>query len=210
MPDLDRQLSLAEWLVLCLAREEPTYGLVLVGLLARDGPVGQVWSVPRAAVYRALQRLELLGLVRTMGEQRTSQGPVRSLYQATAAGQLAVGSWLSMPVEHPRDVRSELLVKLALLDRAGADSCELLQAQRDRLAPVAAALQDRLRVTTGFEHTLALWRHEAMAATLRFLEMLASHPATTPVMAERARYPHPSMPLPPPGLGAGGRGRPRR
>jgi DNA-binding PadR family transcriptional regulator len=175
----DRRLSLAEWLVLCLVCEEPTYGLVLVGRLARDGPVGQVWSVPKAMVYRALQRLELLGLIQTIGEERTSQGPVRSLYQATTAGKLAAGEWLSTPVEHPRDVRSELMVKLALLDRAGTDSGELLQAQRDRLLPVAAALQDRLRVTTGFEHTLVLWRHEAMAATLRFLEVLASRPART-------------------------------
>ena len=29
----EHRLSLAEWLVLCLVREEPTYGLVLVGLL---------------------------------------------------------------------------------------------------------------------------------------------------------------------------------
>jgi DNA-binding PadR family transcriptional regulator len=179
MPDSERRLSLAEWIVLCLVREEPTYGLILVGLLAREGPVGQVWSVPRAMVYRALQRLELLGLVQTIGEQRTSQGPVRSLYEATAAGQQAVGTWLRTPVEHPRDVRSELLVKLALLDRAGTDSRELLQAQQDRLAPVAAALEGRLRDTTGFEHTLALWRHEAMAATLRFLQVLASQPAST-------------------------------
>jgi DNA-binding PadR family transcriptional regulator len=178
MGDPDCRLSLAEWLVLGLVREEPTYGLVLVGLLARDGPVGQVWSVPKAMVYRALQRLELLGLVQTIGEQRTSQGPVRSLYAATVDGQLAVDRWLGTPAEHPRDVRSELMVKLALLDRAGADSRELLQAQLDQLLPVAAALEDRLRVTTGFEHTLALWRHEAMAATLRFLEVLASRPTT--------------------------------
>ena len=72
--------------MLCLVREEPTYGLVLVGLLARDGRLGQVWSVPKAVVYRALQRLETLGLIRTVGEQRTSLGPVRSLYQATPAG----------------------------------------------------------------------------------------------------------------------------
>src|ERR1700761_4902627 len=88
------RLSLAEWLVLCLVCEEPTYGLVLVGLLARDGPVGQVWSVPKAVVYRALQRLEMLGLIQTTGEQRTSQGPVRSLYQATPAGEAAAAAWL--------------------------------------------------------------------------------------------------------------------
>jgi DNA-binding PadR family transcriptional regulator len=168
------RLSLAEWLVLCLVREEPTYGLILVGLLARDGPLGQVWSVPKAVVYRTLQRLEVLGLIRTVGEQRTSQGPVRSLYQATPAGEAAAVAWLGTPVAHPRDVRSELMVKLALLDRSGTDSRDLLQAQLARLLPVAAALDDRLRATTGFEHTLVLWRHEAMAATLRFLQTLTA------------------------------------
>jgi DNA-binding PadR family transcriptional regulator len=171
MPDPER-LSLAEWLVLCLVREEPTYGLVLVGLLARDGRLGQVWSVPKAVVYRALQRLEALGLIETVGEQRTSQGPVRSLHQATPAGEAAASAWLRTPVRHPRDVRSELMVKLALLDRSGTDPRDLLQAQLAQLLPVAAALDDRLRATTGFEHTLALWRHEAMTATLRFLEAL--------------------------------------
>ena len=168
------RLSLAEWLVLCLVREEPTYGLILVGLLARDGSLGQVWSVPKAVVYRALQRLEALGLIRTVGEQRTSQGPVRSLYLATPAGEAAAAAWLGTPVQHPRDVRSELMVKLALLDRSGTDSRDLLRAQLARLLPVAAALEDRLRATTGFEHTLVLWRHEAMTATLRFLQTLAA------------------------------------
>ena len=168
------RLSLAEWLVLCLVREEPTYGLILVGLLAREGSLGQVWSVPKAVVYRALQRLEAMGLIRTIGEQRTSQGPVRSLHQVTPAGEAAASAWLSTPVQHPRDVRSELLVKLALLDRSGIDSRDLLQAQLARLLPVAAALDDRLHDSTGFEHTLVLWRHEAMTATLRFLETLAA------------------------------------
>jgi PadR family transcriptional regulator AphA len=168
------RLSLADWLVLCLVREEPTYGLILVGLLARDGTLGQVWSVPKAVIYRSLQRLEVLGLVRTVGEQRTNQGPVRSLYQATPAGEAAAAAWLVTPVAHPRDVRSELMVKLALLDRSGTGSRDLLQAQLDRLLPVAAALDDRLRATTGFEHTLVLWRHEAMTATLRFLQTLAA------------------------------------
>src|SRR6266567_388238 len=134
------RLSLAEWLVLCLVREEPTYGLILVGLLARDGP----------------------------------QGPVRSLYQATPAGEAAAAAWFGTPVAHPRDVRSELMVKLALLDRSGTDSRELLRAQLARLLPVAAALEDRLRATADFEHTLVLWRHEAMTATLRFLQTLAA------------------------------------
>jgi DNA-binding PadR family transcriptional regulator len=171
----EHRLSLAEWLVLCLVREEPTYGLVLVGLLDRNGSLGQIWYVPKATVYLVLQRLELLGLIRVAGKQRTSQGgPARSLMEATPAGRAAAQAWLSMPVEHARDVRSELMVKLALLDRTGSDSRVLARAQLARLLPVATALDDRLRATTGFEHTLVLWRHKAMVATMQFLEALTA------------------------------------
>jgi DNA-binding PadR family transcriptional regulator len=169
----EERLSLGEWVVLCLVREDPTYGRVLVGLLARDGPVGQVWSVPKAVVYRALPRLEALGLIRAVGEQRTSLGPVRSLFEVTPAGCEAALAWLGTPVEHARDIRSELMVKLALLERSGIDPRDLLQAQLDRLLPVAAALADRVPAATGFEHALVLWRHEAMTATLRFLTVLS-------------------------------------
>lgn len=61
------------------------------------------------------------------------------------------------------------MIKLALLDRAGADPQPLLLAQQMQLAPIAAALEDRVRATAGFEHTLAVWRHEATGATMRFL-----------------------------------------
>jgi hypothetical protein len=42
----EHRLSLAEWLVLCLVREQPTYGLVLVGLLVRNGSLGRVTERP--------------------------------------------------------------------------------------------------------------------------------------------------------------------
>jgi DNA-binding PadR family transcriptional regulator len=170
----EHRLSLAEWLVLCLVREEPTYGLVIAQLLDRGGSLGRIWSVPKGSVYFAVQRLEILGLIRTAGRERTRQGPARSLLAATPAGRVAALAWLSTPAEHARDVRSELMMKLALLDRSGSDSRDLVQAQLARLLPVAAALEDQLRATTGFEHTLVLWRHAALTATMRFLEALTA------------------------------------
>jgi DNA-binding PadR family transcriptional regulator len=172
----EQRLSLTEWLVLCLVSEQPTHGFAVARLLAEGGSMGQVWRVPKPVVYRALQRLEQLALLEAAGEQPTSLGPVRSVVAVTPAGRAAAAAWLARPVSHARDVRSELLVKLALLDRAGESSAPLLEAQRQQLLPIADALRDRLAEATGFERTLALWRYETVSATLRFLD--AAMPAT--------------------------------
>ncbi len=169
-----RSLSLAEWLVLCLVCEQPTHGFSIARLLGTDGSLGQVWRVPKPVIYRALQRLEQLGMVRTTEQQVSSQGPVRSLIDATGDGRDAAAAWLTRPVGHTRDVRSELLVKLALLDRARQDPQPLIRAQRERLVPVADALRDRLVTVAGFERTLALWRFETVSATVRFLDALST------------------------------------
>jgi DNA-binding PadR family transcriptional regulator len=167
-------LSLAEWLVLCLVCEEPRHGFAIARLLDAEGSMGRVWRVPKPVIYRALQRLEDLGLVRIAEQQPSSQGPVRSLIDATPAGRAAAAAWLARPVSHTRDVRSELLVKLALLDRAGTDPQPLLEAQRGHLVPVAEALQARLGAASGFDRTLILWRYETVSATIRFLDALCA------------------------------------
>jgi PadR family transcriptional regulator AphA len=179
------RLSLSEWVVLCLVCEQPTHGFAVVALLARDSDLGQIWHVQKTVVYRAMERLEKLGSIRTIGKAHSSLGPEKSLSEATQDGQREARAWLDRPVDHPRDVRSELLIKLALRDRIGADASELLRQQRDQLAPIAAVLSDRLEDATGFERTLALWRSESISATLRFLE--ASGQLTSSAEAAKTR-----------------------
>jgi len=172
------QLSLAEWLVLCLVCEETRHGFALARLLESGGSVGRIWRVPKPVVYRALQRLEQLGLVRSAQAQPSSLGPAKSPVDVTVAGREAAAAWLNRPASHNRDVRSELLVKLALLDRSGLDSRELLTAQREQLLPVARALTGRLASESGFDRTLMLWRSETVNATLRFLNAALDHELT--------------------------------
>ena len=98
---------------------------------------------------------------------------------ATPEGRQAAEGWLRQPACHARDVRSELLMKIALLDRAGADPRALLRAQRRQLAPVADALVGQIPATTGFGQALMQWRYESVSATLRFLDsLLAGVPAS--------------------------------
>jgi len=121
---------------------------------------------------RSRSFVEQLGLITASEKQPSSLGPARAELQATPEGRQAAEEWLRRPVCHPRDIRSELLVKVALLDRVGADPRDLLRAQRGQLAPVADGLAGQLRTATGFDHILALWRHESVCATLRFLDAL--------------------------------------
>jgi DNA-binding PadR family transcriptional regulator len=169
----EQQLLLSDWLVLCVVCEKPVHGFAVAGLFSRDGSLGQAWQVSKPAVYAAMQRLERLGLVQMAGAQRTSQGPARSLVEATQAGRMAARRWLREPVMHGRNVRSELMMKLALLDRAGGDPRDLLRRQRAQFGSLAAALADQVDATTGIEHALALWRHSAMSATMQFLDEAA-------------------------------------
>src|SRR5215469_1159063 len=168
-----------EWLVLCLVCEAPSHGFALARLLSGEGELGKIWRGPKPVIYRALQRLEDIGLVETVELQASNAGPVRSLVDATDAGRTAAVAWIAKPARHNREIRSELLVKLALLDRAGTDPAPLLTAQRAQLEPVAVALKRRLAKTQGFDRTVILWRWETVAATLRFLDdALQQHAAT--------------------------------
>lgn len=161
-----RPLSLPEWLVLCIVCEKPTPGPAVTGLLSHEGSLGRIWHVSQPGIYRAMRQLTRLGFVQI----ERQQAPDRWLVTATRTGHRAARGWLRKPVTHGGDVRSELMLKLALLDRIGGDPRELLSEQRAEFAPLAAALASRVDATTGTEHTLALWRHKTMSATIQFLD----------------------------------------
>ncbi len=85
MPPRPRsELTLAEWLVLCLVSEQPRHSFAIAGLLAQDGSLGQVWYAPKAVVYSSAQRLEQFGLITSGERQPSTLGPARSELQATA------------------------------------------------------------------------------------------------------------------------------
>lgn len=160
--------GLAEWVVLAMLREEPRHGFAIASLTAPGGPLGRVWHLPRPMVYRALGRLEPAGLV-TPSSVESESGPQRTVYTLTPAGRRAVDDWLRRPVEHVREFRSVLLVKLALLDRRGVDPGVLLRAQREMLEPIVDALARERDGGEGFGAVLAAWRHANAEAALGFV-----------------------------------------
>jgi hypothetical protein len=76
-------------------------------------------------------------------------------------------------VAHVRDIRSHLLLKLALLDRAGADPADLLRRQRAVLEPIARAIESGQPERDGFDAILLAWRRATAAAALEFLNAVS-------------------------------------
>ena len=145
-----------------------------------------MWQIPKAVVYRAIGRLLDAGFIVPDGTE-PGLGPQRTVYSATAAGREAAGRWLHAPVEHVREIRSELLLKLALLDRAGDDPASLLRAQRAVLEPIVVAIESRRARSAGFDATLLAWRRANAVAALDFLDMIAPAESRTAVAARRVQ-----------------------
>jgi DNA-binding PadR family transcriptional regulator len=170
------ELSLSEWLVLAIVSQQPTHGFAIAQLTAHGGDLGRVWQVPKAVVYRAIGRLLEAGLIVPEGTE-PGQGPQRTVYTATPHGAAAARAWLYTPVDHIREIRSQMLFKLALLNRAGADPTALLTAQREVLQPLAKAIEESYTRSAGFDATLLAWRHATAVAALSFLDKITPPPA---------------------------------
>jgi PadR family transcriptional regulator AphA len=158
---------------LTLVTQGVSHGWALGTVLGPGGEVGRIWSLTRPLTYRAIDGLVDKGLVVRRGHV-TGRGRDRVVIAATAAGRRLVTSWLDAPVQHVRDVRTELLVKLALRDRGGLDNEPLLVAQQQLFEPTITTLTS----TREDDDLVDVWRRESARAVRRFLDQ-ALHPVPT-------------------------------
>ena len=180
MPRARDELTAGEWAVLALLVEEPQHGFAVARALEPEGEVGRVWTVRRPLVYRAVDTLTTMELIRPARTVASRSGPQRTVLEATTRGKRAVTRWLREPVAHVRDARSELLLKLLFLTRRGASLWPLLGAQREQFAELASSLAKAADEAEGFDRALLLWRRENATAAVRFVETLLGEPATGP------------------------------
>jgi hypothetical protein len=88
------------------------------------------------------------------------------------AGRRALAGWLAEPVEHVRDARSLLMLKLLFLARGNGDPAPLLTAQRERFENLAGRLTVAVDDADGFDQVLLRWRMESTTAAIRFIDGL--------------------------------------
>jgi DNA-binding PadR family transcriptional regulator len=164
-------LLLGEWACLGILAASPSHGYDVAARLSPTGDVGRVWTLSRPLTYRALDQLVQRGLAEVAGEERGTAGGNRTILRPTRSGRAKLRRWLHEPVQHLRDVRGELMVKLLLCDANGLDATALLRAQQAAFTPVAERLAIGLDAAEPAD-PVAAWRHESSQATLRFLDRM--------------------------------------
>ncbi len=165
-------LLLGEWACLGALCTRRAHGFAVAARLAPSGDLGRIWSLSRPLTYRALDQLLQRGYAEEVGTEPGTAGGERTVLGATRRGRAELRRWLGVPVEHLRDLRSELLLKLVLGAACGIDQASMLAAQRARIAVIAEGLAaDAARAAA--DDVVLLWRREAAGAALRFLDHLA-------------------------------------
>lgn len=167
----EQQLLLGEWACLGILYPAPTHGFAIAARLKPDGDVGRVWSISRPLTYRCLEQLAARGYIHAVGEERGIAGGNRTILAATRSGRAQLRKWLHTPVEHLRDVRSELLLKLIIADLCGIDVSSMLERQHVLIEQLAGAIA--APVDEGARADVVdLWRIESSRAAVRFVEAL--------------------------------------
>jgi DNA-binding PadR family transcriptional regulator len=172
---LSDQLLLGEWACLGVLADHPAHGYDVSLRLAPDGDAGRVWSLSRPLTYRALDQLQQRQLVAVVGEERGKAGGMRTILSPTRRGRSALRRWLAEPVDHFRDVRGELLLKLVLCELAGVDRQPLLEAQRRQFTPMIEALA----TDDAGRDPVAAWREESSRAAMRFIDRMLTTTASS-------------------------------
>ncbi len=158
--------QLARDVVLTLVAQQPRHGWALHEELAPEGQIGRAWTLSRQLVYRAIDTLESDGLVKR-AQPKDGGGGDKVIISPTAKGKAHVIAWLDEPVAHLRDVRTELVVKMMLRERAGLPAKKFLNDQQATFAPLLRAIESSPAVTP-----VDMWRRESASSVKRFLTRL--------------------------------------
>jgi PadR family transcriptional regulator AphA len=178
----DRVLAPGEWAVLALLCEQPGHGWALARQLTSEGELGAIWTMGRPLVYRSIEVLEQRHLVETAGHEPGSRGPNRTVFRATDEGRAELEHWLGEPVDHVRDVRSLLLLKLVFARRLRLDPRPMLEAQHGAIDVALRSLEGRVDGAEGADRILLGFRLESTRAVLRFVDGLLADEHGVPAL----------------------------
>lgn len=182
----EQKLLLGEWACLGILYQAPTHGFAIAARLKPTSDIGRVWALSRPLTYRSLDQLSAQDYVHAVGEEPGIAGGNRTILAATRLGRFQLRKWLTTPVTHLRDLRSELLLKLVLAEQCGIDITPMLERQRAQIEDIATALAEQ-RDEAESTDVVAMWRTESSQAALRFLDRIIGERQSQATVGARPR-----------------------
>lgn len=165
-----QDLLLGEWACLGILCQGPAHGFAVAAHLKPGSDIGRVWSMSRALTYRSLEQLKVRGLIEEAGEEPGIAGGNRTILLPTREGRSTFRQWVHTPVDHLRDLRSELLLKIVLGQANGLNLASTITAQLERVTEFIDSLEGTIDTGDAVDR----WRMESAIAARRFLESCRS------------------------------------
>jgi molybdopterin-binding protein len=171
-------LDLIEGACLVLISNAMSHGYQIAKQFEVETVLGEVLTLSRPVVYRAVKSLEAQELIRSI-ESTGVRGQLKWQLKCTAAGERLAKQWLNEPVTRVRDIRSEFVVKILLSQMFKLNTLQIIKRQRKTLEPIVANL-----LTDTSSKPVAIWRREQSRAVMRFLDELEGE-ASSVLSAEK-------------------------
>lgn len=163
----------AAYAVLGLIRHQPLHGYEIHRRLTETPELRLVWRIKQSRLYALLSRLEEDGLAGVSVEPQEARPP-RKVYHLTPDGRRAYEQWLTEPVELPRELRLDFMLKLFFAIEEGPETtARLIQQQQNVCAQWLATWGEADADAPPFMRAVRRYRHSHIAAIQAWLASLS-------------------------------------
>ncbi len=160
-----------EYALLGLVRDEPLHGYEINRRLSETPELRLVWRVKQGRLYALLSRLEDEGLLDASLEPQDGRPP-RKVYHLTPMGTRAFDRWLTQPIQLPREMRLEFMLKLYFaLREEPATAARLIQQQLE-VCNQWLATQTRSETSSAYTRAVRRYRRGHIEAIRDWLVRL--------------------------------------
>lgn len=174
-PRQSSPLSL-EFILLGFLIEKPVHGYDLYREISSVNDLSEVWHIKQSQLYALLEKLEAAGMV-TSSHVTTESFIARREYKVTPEGIRSFQVWISLPVDHPREMRQEFLGKLYFARQAGREKAQaLVEAQIQNCLGWQSMLEKLIAIEQPdkFSRTVDSFRLHQVRSMLRWLDEVDS------------------------------------
>jgi DNA-binding PadR family transcriptional regulator len=161
-----------EHALLGFVRFEPLHGYEIYRRLTATPELRLIWRMKQSRLYSLLTRLEEDGLIHATLEPQDRR-PSRKVYSLTPAGESAFRHWLTQPVELPREMRLEFMLKLYFA-RTEPEAAALLIRRQQEVCARWLETQESTESARPFIRDVRRYRRGHIEAIQEWLATLAN------------------------------------